>query len=185
MKSTIDSFQRNRLVQKVMSYLLRRSRREQVMLLTLSTLMFVLTFWFGAWEPARAARVSTAAQLAEAQRTLVAVDQLATELVQLRQQEGARATEPGAQSLSQVVTQMAEESGLAMAALEPAADAQGAGIRFESVPMASLLDWLGRLEEQQQIVVDQLTVTPVNVNGPSAPAENIINASLRVRKSAQ
>jgi len=186
MKSAVEAIQQNRQVQKVMQYLIRRSRREQVMLLTGSTLLFLVLIWQGVWEPARAARLSTAAQLAGAQQTWLEVDQLAAELLHLRQQKGDPTNEPGAQSLSQVVTQMAAASGLAMAALEPSADALSTGVRFEAVPMANLLDWLGQLEEQTQIFVDQLTVMPVNVsiNGPATPVENLVNASLRIRKPA-
>jgi type II secretory pathway component PulM len=175
----------NRLVRMVMRYLVRCTRREQVMLITTGMLALVCLLWLGAWEPAKAARLAAESRLNQAEQTLDDVSRLAAELEHLRQQSSASPESPGNQSLPQLLSELASETGITLAALEPSVDNLSAGVRFDAVSMESLLGWLAQLETRHVILVEQLSVTPLTANRPLAPADNLVNASLRVRMPPQ
>lgn len=171
----------NRLVQILMRYLVRCTRREQVMLISTGLLSLLCLLWLGAWEPAKAARHAAESRLEQTGQTLDEVSRLAAELEQLRQQATAVPDPLLNQSLPQLLTTLAADTGIPMAALEPSADNLSAGVRFDAVSMESLLGWLAQLETRHVILVEQLSVTPLAANRPLAPSDNLINASLRVR----
>ena len=174
----------NRLVQILMRYLVRCTRREQVMLISTGVLSLVCLLWLGAWEPAKAARHAAESRLHQAEQTLDDVSRLAADLELLRQQSTA-APEQSDLSLPQLLSALASETGIPMAALEPSADNLSAGVRFDAVSMENLLGWLAQLETQHLVLVEQINVTPLAVNRPLAPADNLVNASLRVRMPAR
>jgi len=165
-------------------YLARCTRREQVSLLTGSVLVVLTVGWLLIWQPVFAARSASESRLISAQDTLARVNGLAAELAQLRSAAPAASVQASStQSLPQVLNTLAAQMDIAIASLEPAADNQSAGVRFDAVSMSLLLAWLAELESTAGIRVEQLTLTPASANQSSVG--ELINASLRVRSVAQ
>ena len=165
-------------------YLARCTRREQVSLLALSVLVVLTAGWLLIWQPVFAARSASEARLMSAQDTLAQVNGLAAELLQRRGAAPALSVQASStQSLPQVLNTLAAQMGIAVASLEPAADNQSAGVRFDAVSMSLLLAWLAELESTAGIRVEQLTLTPASANQSSVG--ELINASLRIRSVAQ
>lgn len=165
-------------------YLARCTRREQVSLLAGSVLVVLTVGWLLIWQPVFAARSASEARLMSAQDTLAQVNGLAAELAQLRSAAPAASVQASStQSLPQVLNTLAAQMDIAIASLEPAADNQSAGVRFDAVSMPLMLAWLAELESTAGIRVEQLTLTPTSANPPTVG--DLINASLRVRSVAQ
>ena len=183
----------NQLLQTVLRYLLRCSRREQALLIVTSVLVLLAFLWLGAWQPVQAARHAAELRVMQAEQTLDEVNMLANQLAQLQvnpTQQMSTSSLP--QSLPQLLSHLAAESGISLSALEPAADNLSAGLRFEAVAMGSLLGWLDQLENQHHIFIEQLNVAPVlDTAGSNAAGLNtadrdqiddsLVNVSMRVR----
>jgi type II secretory pathway component PulM len=165
-------------------YLARCTRREQVSLLAGSVLVVLTAGWLLIWQPVFSARSASQARLMSAQDTLAQVNGMAAELAQLRSAApGVSVQASSTQSLPQMLNTLAAQMGIAVASLEPAADNQSAGVRFDAVSMSLLLAWLAELESTAGIRVEQLTLTPAGANQSSVG--ELINASLRIRSVAQ
>jgi type II secretory pathway component PulM len=155
------------------------------MYLLVAGVMITLTVgWLLLWQPVFDARAASESRLLAAEQTLAQVNSLAAELAMFRRDMADESAQLSAsQSLPQVLNTLAAQIAIPIAALEPAADNQSAGLRFDAVSMSLLLAWLAELETLPGIRVEQLTMTPVA--GDSATGEAQINASLRVRSVAQ
>lgn len=165
-------------------YLARCTRREQLYLLACGVLVTLTAGWLLIWQPVFAARSVSESRLISAEDTLAQVNNLAAKLAQLRSVSAAVSTQTAStQSLPQVLNTLAAQIGITIASLEPAADNQSAGARFDAVSMPLLLAWLAELESTAGIRVEQLTLTPSSANQPAVG--NLINASLRVRSVVQ
>jgi len=187
----------NQLLQTVLRYLLRCSRREQALLIVTSVLVLLAFLWLGAWQPVQAARHAAELRVMQAEQTLDEVNMLANQLEQLQvnpTQQVSTLSLP--QSLPQLLSNLAAESGINLSALEPAADNLSAGLRFEAVAMGSLLGWLDQLENQHHIFIEQLNVAPLlDTAGSNAAGlntadrdqidESLVNVSMRVRMLTQ
>jgi type II secretory pathway component PulM len=187
----------NQLLQTVLRYLLRCSRREQALLIVTSVLVLLAFLWLGAWQPVQAARHAAELRVMQAEQTLDEVNMLANQLEQLQASPSQQmSTSSLPQSLPQLLSHLAAESGISLSALEPAADNLSAGLRFEAVAMGSLLGWLDQLENQHHIFIEQLNVAPLlDTAGSNAAglntadrdqiADSLVNVSMRVRMLTQ
>lgn len=165
-------------------YLARCTRREQVCLLAGSILVVFTAGWLMIWQPVFAALAMSESRVMSAEDDLAQVNNLAAELVQLRSASAALTTQTASvQSLPQLLNTLAAQSGIAITSLEPAADNQSAGARFDAVSMPLLLAWLAQLESTPGVRVEQLTLTPASAS--QAAVSELINASLRVRSVGQ
>lgn len=172
------------VVTTITRYLARCTRREQVYLLVAGVMITLTVGWLLLWQPVFDARAASESRLLAAEQTLAQVNSLAAELAMFRRDMADETTQQSSsQSLPQVLNTLAAQIVIPIAALEPAADNQSAGLRFDAVSMSLLLAWLAELETLPGMRVEQLTMTPVA--GNSATGEAQINASLRVRSVAQ
>lgn len=161
-------------------HMTRYTQREQLLLLLCGLLVTFTLLWLLLWQPVMAARSASEARLAFAAESLDEVNMLAAELEYLRQST-VNSNEPSdaAQSLPQMLDTLSAQIGIVAASLEPAADNQSAGVRFDAVVMPDLLAWLAELDAQPGIQLEQMTIAPVSNN--SSTGNQTVNATLRVR----
>ncbi len=169
------------LVTTFKRYLARCTRREQMYLLTAGVLLTLTAGWLLVWQPVFNARAASESRLQYAEQNLAQVNTLAAELAAIRNDMSEASTQAtSVQPLPQVLNTLAAQIGLPVSSLEPAADNQSAGVRFDAVSMPLLLAWLAELESTPGIRIEQLTLSPASgtqVAGDAGP----VNASLRVR----
>ncbi|ALO47023.1 type II secretion system protein GspM [Pseudohongiella spirulinae] len=148
----------------------QRSRREQVYLLLVTACLLIYGVWMWMLVPLQESRTLSAQRLSSAQQSLVAVEQLAAELIALREQ-GDQST--AVDRLPQFLDSSARAAGLTVSTLEPAADGLSASLRIENSQMPTVLGWLAELESTAQFVVESVAATPLSSGG--------VSVSLRIR----
>lgn len=165
----------------------RYNRREQLLLLLCGAVVTLWLLWMFVWQPVMAARATSETRLVYAAASLDDVNTLAAELEYLRRSSVDNNDAAGAtQSLPQMLDTLSARMGLVAASLEPAADNRSVGLRFDSVALSDLLQWLAELESQPGIRLEQITIAPVGaaagVSGESLSGNSQpVNTTLSIR----
>lgn len=148
----------------------QRSGREQIYLLLMIVSFMIYAIWMWLLAPLQDARILSAQRVQSAQQSLLAVEQMAAELIELRERDD----QPGnTERLPQYLDSSARAAGLTVSALEPAADGLSASVRIDNSRMSAVLGWLATLESSAQFVVESVAATPL----PSGT----VSVSVRVR----
>ncbi|HEY7776842.1 MAG TPA: type II secretion system protein GspM [Kineobactrum sp.] len=151
------------------AWFLRLGTRDQLSLLVLGLVLGLYLAYALLWSPLAADRDRMAQQNAAAAASLLRVDGLVSELVQLRQ-SGAQ---PGqARNLASVVNQTTGQFGLAVSRLQPGSrgDLQ---IRLENASFSSIIAWLHTLEQREGLLLEEVAVT-------QAGSPGLVNATVRI-----
>jgi type II secretory pathway component PulM len=148
----------------------QRSRREQWYLLLVAVCLIAYSLWMWVLVPLQESRSLSAQRLISAQQSLVAVEQMAAELIALREQ-GSQTS--AIDRLPQYLDSSARAAGLTVSALEPAADGLSASVRIENSQMPAVLGWLAELESTAQFVVESVAATPLS--------SGAVSVSVRIR----
>lgn len=146
--------------------------REQLWLLACGASLLVYLLWAAIVQPLNAARELSERRLTEARQQVLAVQSLAQELIELRDE---RQLGTAMVSLPQFLDDAASATGLRVSTLEPAIDGQSATIRMEQVPMNNLLQWLSAVEAGGRNRVESMTIVPSAATGLS------VNVTVRGR----
>lgn len=150
-------------------WFLRLGTRDQMSLLALALVLGLYLAYAMLWSPLAASRDRMAEQNAAVAASLLRVDGLVSELVQLRQ-SGAQ---PGqARNLASLVNQSTRQFGLAVSRLQPGSrgDLQ---VRLESVAFSSFIAWLHTLEQREGLLLEEVAVT-------QAGSAGLVNATVRI-----
>lgn len=148
----------------------QRTRREQVYLMLVLVCLLAYGVWMAVLMPLQESRSLSAQRLTSAQQSLVTVEQMASELIALREKGNQAAA---IDSLPQYLDSSARAAGLTVSALEPAADGQSASVRIENSQMPAVLGWLAELESTARVVVESVAATPLSSGG--------VSVSVRIR----
>ena len=154
----------------VSTWLRQKTVREQLALLLAITLIALWALWYLLLQPIYQSRQLAEQRVAAAMQSLANVQQLAQELIALRNTADSSGSP---QSLSQLLDLSASSTGVRISSLEPTADGRSVFIRVDNSGMAEFLQWISLLEIGGQMTLETLTVTPGTAQQ--------VTATLRVR----
>jgi general secretion pathway protein M len=152
------------------NWLRQKTTREQLALLIASILIMLLLIWHFVMQPIYQSRQLAERRVASGMQSLASVQQLAQELIALRN----TADNSGSpQSLSQLLDVSAGNAGVRISSLEPTADGRSVFVRVDNSGMAEFLQWIAMIESGGHVALDAVTVIPESAQQ--------VTATLRVR----
>jgi type II secretory pathway component PulM len=152
------------------NWLRQKTAREQFALLIASILIVVLSVWYFLIQPIYQSRQLAEQRVASGMQSLATVQQLAQELIALR---NTTDNSGSPQSLSQLLDVSAGDNGVRISSLEPTVDGRSVFVRVDNSGMVEFLQWISIIEGGGHMALDAVTVTPGSAQQ--------VTATLRVR----
>ena len=152
-------------------WFLRFSLRDQLALLALGAALLVYLIFMVLIQPLEQSRSEMSARNTATAEALGRVDAMAAEIRALRA-AGQSGRAGGNRNLTALLNSSADSFQLPISRLQP--NNRGAvQLRFEAVPLESLLRWVHRLESAEGIRVEELSISQTSSAG-------VVGATLRV-----
>lgn len=143
-----------------------RTRREQILLGVMGTVLLVFVLWFGVQRPIAQAKAAAVQRYDRALAERTVVEAAAVRIVALRQGPGGQVKRIPA---AEAVAASAAAASLTLASVAPEADG-GVQAKVGGVAPAQLFGWLTSLQRDYGVTPRHLTVIKDEAGGLSADA---------------
>ena len=144
-------------------------QREQLSLLVLAMALFLYALYMFVWAPLDERRASLAQQNTAIAESLVRVDAMVSELLQLR---ASGASAGARRNITSVINQSTSRLQLPVSRLQPNSRGE-IQVRLENAAFDDVMLWLHEMEYDQGLLVRELSVTQAGDAGR-------VNATVRI-----
>jgi len=155
-----------------MNWFYQQSRRDQIALIICGLAVAVYLIWVLGVKPLATATEASGNQYRAAAESLARVKSMAASL-QYHQQNAAKQTGPAQTNLAGLINTSTKNNGLSFATLNPSRDGAKATVRFDSVPLANVVQWVYELETAHGVHIESL-----NLDAANQPGQVLVTVSL-------
>lgn len=163
----------NSLVNQIVEYFYRQTRREQIILLVGGGCVLLYVIWFFLVMSLQGAVTEERARTQSVSKTLARVESLAVSVYHAEQVREKESQKPFT-SIAELVDLSLRANGLTMRGFQPSSDGE-VRLRLDNVPYASLIQWLYELEALHGVQVKELATSASNTAG-------LVMVNVRLRK---
>ncbi|WP_101757508.1 type II secretion system protein GspM [Oceanicoccus sp. KOV_DT_Chl] len=150
------------------------TRQEQLLLLCGGASVILYVLFVLILQPMSSSVAQLEVQNQRAAETLNSVTALAAEYEALKQKGYAVSNQ--SQNLTRLIDNTVKKNGLAMSRFQPSSSGD-VQVRFENAAFNNIVAWLHELENEQGVVIKDLSVSPGSDSG-------YVNVSVRLRQDA-
>lgn len=157
-----------------MNWFYQQSRRDQIALIIGGTAVLLCAIWLLLLAPLAKATNDYALRYEGAKRSLAEVKSLAAEL-QYQQSTQNKQANRGRSNIGELVSRVTNANNLSLTSSNPSG-IDRLSVRFDNAPYENLMQWLYELEVDNQVQIEQLTLT-------SSGQPGFVAATIRLRKN--